>query len=174
MILSMLKMIGIVCVFFGCISLGMERIQRMKDRIWILREMERSLILFKGMAETYRLPMEWICEKISDQVRFPVSDFYKMLKIGLEQKEASNGEDIWIKCIKYMGKAFDKEDQMLFLHLGAFLGVQDLRMQNEVIDNCILNVRNRMNQLEKERPEKEHLYRVLSFSIGGFLILFFI
>ena len=170
----MLKIAGIVCVVLGCISLGMERIVFMRERIRILREMEHGLILFKGMAETYRLPLEWICEKVSEQVQSPVLEFYRMLKDGFEQKETACGEELWIRCIKNMGKAFDKEDQVLFLHLGAFLGVQDLRMQSEVIENCIFQIRNRIDALEKERPEKERLYRVLSFSISGFLILLFI
>jgi stage III sporulation protein AB len=73
-----------------------------------------------------------------------------------------------------MGKAFDKEDRMLFLRLGDFIGVQDDRMQNEVIESCLEQIKDKCEILEKERPEKERLYRVLSFSISGFLILLFI
>ncbi len=73
-----------------------------------------------------------------------------------------------------MGKAFDKEDRMLFLRLGDFIGVQDVRMQNEVIESCLEQIKDKCEILEKERPEKERLYRVLSFSISGFLILLFI
>lgn len=169
-----LKLIGSMFVIMGCYAAGLERIEHMKKRLHILREMSHSLYLFKGFAETYRLPLEWICEKVSQQVDAPISNFYQTLEQEFKKKEKTNSEEIWRNCIKHMGKAFDKEDRMLFLRLGDFVGVQDVRIQSEVIENCLEQVKERCEILEKERPEKEHLYRVLSFSISGFLILLFI
>ena len=172
--MSIFKWIGILSIAAGCIGVGIDWTSALRVRISTLRAMEQSLHLFRGFTETYRLPLGMVCQKISEQVDAPVNLFYSCLSESFIRQDETQSSEIWKRTIERMGRAFDKEDQMLFLHLGAFLGVQDLRMQNDVIDNCILNVRNRMNQLEKERPEKEHLYRVLSFSIGGFLILFFI
>lgn len=169
-----LKLIGSMFVIVGCFATGLERIEYMKRRIQVLRGMSHSLYLFKGFTETYRLPLEWICEKVSQQVDAPISNFYQILGQEFQKKEKTNGEEIWRNCIEYMGKAFDKEDRMLFLRLGDFIGVQDVRMQNEVIESCLKQIKDKCEILEKERPEKERLYRVLSFSISGFLILLFI
>ena len=165
-----LKLIGSMFVIVGCFAAGLERIEHMKKHIQVLRGMSHSLYLFKGFTETYRLPLEWICEKVSQQVDAPISNFYKILGQEFQKKEKTNSEEIWRNCIEHMGK----EDRMLFLRLGDFIGVQDVRMQNEVIESCLEQIKGKCEMLEKERPEKERLYRVLSFSISGFLILLFI
>lgn len=169
-----MKLIGSLCVCVGCLIIGMEKSRELSLRIRKLREMIQGLILFKGFTSIYRLPLENVCEKISRQTEPPVSEFYQILSEEFRAQGECNSERIWKKTVKCMGKAFDKEDQMLFLRLGIFLGVQDLRLQGEALDNCIEQVRQRVEYLERERPEKEKLYHVLTFTVSGFLILLFI
>lgn len=169
-----LKLSGCLLVFLGCGYIGIERTRALKNRICLLREMMHALNLFKSLAETYRLPMEILFEKIYPQVTSPASDFYKKLYEDFKRQEGANGVQIWQNNVRKMGKAFDKEDQMLFLNLGDFLGIQDIRMQTAAVENCIDQMRQRLEVLEKERPEKEKLYKVLSFTVSGFLILLFI
>lgn len=169
-----LKFIGCACIVMGCLSVGMERTTSFKKRIFILREMDRSLHMFQDWTQTYRLPLETLCHKISLHAEEPVSEFYRTMGSILQRQEILKTEEIWRTTMESMGKAFDKEDQVLFLQMEAFIGIQDLEIQSQVIEGCREQIRQRIRELEARRPEQEKINRVLAFTVSGFLILLFI
>ena len=67
-----------------------------------------------------------------------------------------------------------QKDQMLFLQIGDFIGVQNLDIQKQVLNLCLEQIQERICLLETDRPQKEKLYRVLSLTAGGFLIVLFL
>ena len=71
-------------------------------------------------------------------------------------------------------EAFDKNDQVLFLQMEAVIGGQNMDLQKQIVNNCCEQIRQRINELEAKRPELEKVYRVLAFTVSGFLILLFI
>ena len=169
-----LKVIGCICIVFGCLCFGTDQIHSFKRRIFILREMERCLHMFQDLTQTYRLPLEIICHKISEQAEMPVSKFFASMEMSLQNQEVFRPEEIWRKTMESMGKAFDKEDQVLFLQMESFLGIQNLDTQNHAITNCREQIRERVQELETKRPEQEKINRVLAITVSGFLILLFI
>ena len=168
------KIIGSCWIVFGCLCWGFEHIRMDKQRILVLKEMHRSLILFKGFGETYRLPLGRLCEMISEQIQEPVAELYRKFGESLKKQDGVSAEIIWQQKVEAMDKAFDKEDQMLFLQMGSFWGVQDLKMQNRGIDACMMGICQRIGNLEEKLPEKERLTRVLSLTVSGFLIVLLI
>lgn len=169
-----LKLMGIGCIFSGCLLMGHEKTRLFRKRIEILREMSHGFALFKGMTMTYRLPLSVVFNKIHLQLKEPVSQFYRRLSEDFKNQEATDGKKIWENAVHQMGIMFDPQDLPLFLNLGDFIGVQDVRMQGEAIDDCMEQLKERIHLLEAERPQKEKLYQVLSFTVSGFLILLFI
>ena len=59
-----MKCIGSLLVFAGCGFLGWEKGAALRHRIWLLREMNQSLILFKSLTGTYRLPLDMVFMRI--------------------------------------------------------------------------------------------------------------
>lgn len=169
-----LKLMGIGCIFSGCVLMGHEKTYLLRKRIETLREMSHGFVLFKGMTMTYRLPLSVVFGRIQSQLKTPVSEFYRRLSEDFQNQEAADGKKIWENAVNQMEKVFDQQDMLLFLNLGDFIGVQDVRMQGEAIDDCIEQLKERIHLLETERPKKEKLYQVLSFTVSGFLILLFI
>lgn len=55
-----LKCIGSLLIVGGCGFIGWEKSAALRRRIWILREMNQSLILFKSLTGTYRLPLNMV------------------------------------------------------------------------------------------------------------------
>ncbi len=169
-----MKIIGSCWIIFGCLCWGFEHVRIDKQRLLVLKEMQHSLILFKGFGDTYRLPLARLCEMISEQVHEPAAELYRQFGESLKEQNGVSAQDIWQQKICEMDKAFDKEDQVLFLQMGSFWGVQDLKMQSRGMDACILGICQQIEKLEEKLPEKERLTRVLSLTVSGFLIVLLI
>ena len=169
-----IKLVGSVFIFVGCFSIYMEKTRFFTQRIRMLREMERSLNIFQDMTQTYRLPLEIIFQKISQQVDEPVAVFFRKLSQAFAEQNEKKSEDIWRKTLQGMKEAFDKNDQVLFLQMEAVIGGQNMDLQKQIVNNCCEQIRQRINELEAKRPELEKVYRVLTFTVSGFLILLFI
>ena len=82
-----MKVIGTGLIFAGCSFVGWQKGALLRKRIGFLQEMVHSLILFKSIAGTYRLPLEVIFERISLQTQKPVSDFYSCLAGHFKRKD---------------------------------------------------------------------------------------
>lgn len=169
-----LKCIGSLLIVGGCGFIGWEKSAALRRRIWILREMNQSLILFKSLTGTYRLPLNMVFFRISSQMKMPVSDFYRKLAGHFEQQEKPEGTALWQQTVDEMGKVFDLEDRELISGLGHFIGIQDIHVQAAAVEDCIQEIREKISALESERPGREKLYQVLSLTIAGFIVILFI
>lgn len=169
-----MKCIGSLLIFGGCGFLGWEKGLDLRRRIWLLREMNQSLTVFKNLTGTYRLPLNMVFMRISAQMKMPVSDFYRRLSEHFEQQERPEGTLLWQQTVEEMGDLFDAEDRELFSRLGHFIGIQDIQIQASAVEACREEIRERISMLEAERPGREKLYRVLSLTVGGFLVILFI
>ena len=168
-----MKCIGSLLILVGCGFLGWEKGAMLRRRIWLLREMIQSLVLFKSLTGTYRLPLNVVFFRISSQMKMPMADFYRKLAGHFEQQEQPEGALLWQQTVEEMGDVFDREDRELFRRLGHFIGIQDVSIQAAAVEDCIQELRERISLLESERPDKEKVYQVLSLTIGGFLVLLF-
>ena len=169
-----MKCIGSLLILAGCGFLGWEKGAMLRRRIWLLREMIQSVILFKSLTGTYRLPLNVVFLRISSQMKLPMADFYRKLAGHFEQQEQPEGALLWQQTVEEMGDMFDREDRELFRRLGDFIGIQDVVIQAAAVEDCIQELRERISLMESERPDKEKVYQVLSLTIGGFLVLLLI
>lgn len=135
---------------------------------------ESEPTVFKNLTGTYRLPLNMVFMRISAQMKMPVSDFYRRLSEHFEQQEKPEGTLLWQQTVEEMGELFDAEDRELFSRLGHFIGIQDIQIQASAVEACREEIRERISMLEAERPGRERLYRVLSLTVGGFLVILFI
>lgn len=165
------KCIGSCLILGGCGYLGWQQGAKLRRRIGLLREMIQGFIIFKSLTGTYRFPLNIVFSRISEQTRKPVSDFYKRLNDNFSHREGPDGEILWKKTVEEMSYIFESEDRGLIEGLGNFIGIQDLKVQAGAVDDCIQEIRERIHQLEAERPEKEKLYHILSLTIGGFIVI---
>ena len=102
-----MKVIGTGLIFAGCSFVGWQKGALLRNRIGFLQEMVHSLILFKSIAGTYRLPLEVIFERISLQTQKPVSDFYSCLAGHFKRKDQPESVVIWQETIQEKGDLFD-------------------------------------------------------------------
>lgn len=169
-----LKIVGMVCVLAGCCCIGWVKTEEYRKRIWMLREMIQSFIIFKSMTETYRMPLHLVFEKISSQVKGPVGEFYEKLALSFQNREQPDSMTLWRRAVEDMADVFNEEDRIRMIRLGNFVGVQDVHTQAAAVEDCIREMRERIGILEAERPGREKLYHILSLTIGGFLVILFI
>lgn len=166
-----MKCIGSILILGGCGYLGWQQGAGLRRRVGLLREMIQGFILFKSLTGTYRFPLNIVFSRICEQTKKPISDFYQRLNDNFSRRESSAGEILWKKTVEEMEDIFEPEDRELIEGLGNFIGIQDIKVQAEAVDDCIQEIRERIQRLEAERPEKEKLYHVLSLTIGGFLVI---
>jgi stage III sporulation protein AB len=169
-----LKGIGSLLILGGCGFFGWEKGAELRREIRLLREMIQSLILFKSLTGTYRLPLNMVFLRISLQMKPPVSEFYEKLSGHFARQEKPEGVLVWQQTVEEMSGSFGKDSRELFMGLGHFIGIQDVGIQAAAVEDCIQEIRERLSLLESERRNREKLYQVLSLTIGGFLIILFV
>lgn len=151
--------------------MGWQQSQALKRRIQILREMIQSLLAFKNLTETYRIPLNIVFERISGEMEREIAGFYAELAKAFESKDGPSGAVMWQETIEKSTLLLAGEDRRIIQGLGSFIGVQDVKIQQVAVDDCMRRLQKRIESLERERPDKEKIYKVVSLTIGGFLVV---
>ncbi|MDD3222122.1 MAG: stage III sporulation protein AB [Lachnospiraceae bacterium] len=167
----LLKCVGALFVMGGCGYMGWHQSQVLKRRIQILREMVQSLLAFKNLTGNYRIPLNIVFDRISGQMEKGIADFYAELAKAFGRKDGSSGDILWQETIEKSMLFLAEEDRQIIRELGCFIGVQDVKIQQAAVDDCMRRLQERIGSLERERPDKEKVYKVVSLTIGGFLVV---
>ena len=166
-----LKCMGSLLIMGGCGYIGWNQSFLLRKRIRLLKEMIDSLLVFKSLTGTYKLPLNVVFYRISQRSMGPISRFYGHLAENFNRMESPEGELLWQQTVEEEKDLFKAGDRELIKGLGNFIGISDSSIQKTAVDDCIQAIRERVHGLEAEQPAKEKLYRVLALTAGGFLVI---
>lgn len=102
----MLKIIGAVLVIFACAALGYKKSAAISDRLFLLREIEKLLLLLMGEITYRREALPEAVLRVSGKVQEPLCSFF--------ERDGRDGTEISGRafCLYFSGKCrkiFEKQ-----------------------------------------------------------------
>ena len=167
----MLKIIGAVLVIFACAALGDKKSAAISDRLFLLREIEKLLLLLMGEITYRREALPEAVLRVSGKVQEPLCSF---LKETAEMAQKYQGERF--ACIfrenaeKYLKNSeLTQKDFEEFVQLGEYLGWMDITLQKNTITLYQEQLKQEIQYLERELPGRKKMCQSLGVIAGIFL-----
>ena len=83
--------------------------------------------------------------------------------------------EAWVNAVTQTGSSnLIQNDYAILNELGNYLGSTDRADQCERIKVCQARLLNNIEMAERERNQKQNLYRYLGFAVGALIVLLFI
>ena len=169
----MLKIMGTVLVIFACSALGYKKSAGISERLFLLREIEKTLLFLMGEI-TYRketLPEAML--RVSGKVQEPLCCF---LEETAKMAQKYQGERF--ACIfrenaeKYLKEwNVTQKDFEEFVQLGEYLGYLYMDVQKNTLEWYLQQLKTEIDALTEEMPVKKKLYQSLGVLSGIFLAI---
>lgn len=167
----MIKLFGVVCIFFSSALLGMyfsENIRHKKERLVIIQKMLSEI---SGFIRWNSLTMHEIARKLSENKEFSLVEFIGNLSENC--KEMRSFPNAWDKAVRSDRKLSEQEKKLL-QEIGNSLGTTDIQGQVSAIDMYIARVEKMVQEEGEKYKIKGKMYRSLGIAFGamtGILII---
>ena len=167
----MLKIAGAVLVNFSCSALGYSKSIHMTRRLQQLREIEKMVFLILGEITYRREALPEALGTVAYRLPEPLAGFLKEVSEAAGQYQGACFQEIFREKAKtYLsGTALCPKDLEEFLQLGAYLGYLDITMQKNTITLYLEQLKREMENLQREMPAKQKLYRSMG-TLGGIFL----
>ncbi|HIX29171.1 MAG TPA: stage III sporulation protein AB [Candidatus Blautia stercoravium] len=167
----MLKIAGTVLVVFSCSALGYSKSIHMTRRLQQLREIEKMVFLILGEITYRREALPEVLCTVAYRMPEPLSGFLKEVSEAAGLYQGACFQEIFREKAKtYLsGTALCQKDLEEFLQLGEYLGYLDITMQKNTIALYLEQLKREMENLQREMPAKQKLYRSMG-TLGGIFL----
>ena len=167
----MLKIAGAVLVIFSCSAQGYSKSIHMTRRLQQLREIEKMVFLILGEITYRREALPEALGTVAYRLPEPLAGFLKEVSEAAGQYQGACFQEIFREKAKtYLsGTALCPKDLEEFLQLGAYLGYLDITMQKNTITLYLEQLKREMENLQREMPAKQKLYRSMG-TLGGIFL----
>ena len=167
----MLKIAGAGLVIFSCSALGYSKSIHMTRRLQQLREIEKMVFLILGEITYRREALPEALGTVAYRLPEPLAGFLKEVSEAAGQYQGACFQEIFKEKAKtYLsGTALCPKDLEEFLQLGAYLGYLDITMQKNTITLYLEQLKREMENLQREMPAKQKLYRSMG-TLGGIFL----
>lgn len=167
------KIIGIICVLGTSIGIGTYFIQRDKDRLHLIKEMKKMLLLWRGSIRQSNETIPEVLENISGKLDKRLETLLKNIAIKMKKMNGENLNNIWIDEVEnvFHNSSLLDEDVDLLKKVGDVIGFLDKQLQIENMDSFKIEIDEKIYKIKSEIDEKHRIYRILSIMGGLFLII---
>ena len=167
----MLKIVGTVLVIFSCTALGYGKSAKISSRLFLLREIEKALLLLMGEITYRKEALPEAMFRVSGKVQKPLCDFFKETATMAQKYPGERFTNIFkVNAEKYLnGVDLTQKDFEEFVQLGEYLGYLDVDMQKNTSQWYLQQLKIEINTLAGEIPVKKKLYQSLGVLSGIFL-----
>lgn len=171
-----LKLFGCFLLLISPTIAGFLYSNKFKNRVFQLKEMERSIYQLQNEIVYTHTPLTEAFENVSNKSISPISDIFMNTSKILEKNEVENVHDAFLKSIEDVKFEIDlnKEDINIILDLAKSLGSTDIEGQKSVFSLAISTIKKQINFAEVSCVKSVKMYRYLGFSVGAILAILFI
>lgn len=161
----------LVLAFCGWMGIAFQN--DMKDRIWMLQEFSRGILLLKQEITYLKFPLAEAVRHAGQRMERPVKDFFFEMGNRLEELEEASFAVVWEDMIKkcLFGTALKKEDLELICQLGQQLGQMECGEAEKVFMVYEQRLELALAGARETYKEKAQLYRRLGIMGGIFLVI---
>ncbi len=169
----MFKLAGILCILTGCAGWGISRIGEEKNRIRHLKELIRIIKRMQDEMSYGKHTMPEICLTLSECCEMPYRVYFKQIFERMEHDRGVCLDKVWeeqaVECLK--GVPLSEEEKSILSNLPRNLGMQEEKMQAEIIGQSVDYLARKYRQAEEGYDNKSRMIFSVSVLTGVFLII---
>lgn len=168
----MLKGIGAVLVFSGCMGLGLLYRQRLHGRIRTLRILKNILELIASQVRYGRETLPECCRQAAGQMKPPFAEAFRDVAERMGENKGDSFAEVFRKRLDGTLKELPltEEDREVFLQFVSDTGYQDGQMQLRAIEQSRELLEDTEKRLAEECADKSRMAVGLG-GLGGLLII---
>lgn len=173
---SMIKLLGVLLLFFACVGTGMSKVRQLSGRIEHNKSLLRIAEFLRGEILNSKSPLPDALKRLASRVDAPFSECMTRLAQRIEESSGESFDELLRQMLKELRKRtyLSEADCNRFLESAGNLGYLDVKMQAGLLEQYIREQNRELERLQKEYPEKTRLYRSLGILGGAFCVIFFI
>lgn len=159
----------------GCTGTGIAVGMSWKKRCEQLERIRQSLCMLHGEIRYMGEELPETFEHLAERTEVPLSEFYTFLSKKMKQTECRSLKILWQEGIeRYLSHTYLKKDEKtIFRELGGQLGYLDRKMQLSSIENCLVQLEDKIKELKKCQQQKQKLSVTFGLLTGFFLMILF-
>lgn len=168
-----LEIIGSVLILGSSTYAGWLHGERYRKRLESLREWKKILRMIEGEMRYRKVPLGDVFAHVKAKTSGAFSDWLSWLASMLEGYSGKTFRQLWEEGIDVWltDGDFTGEDIAMMKELGNQMGYLDIRMQESVINQAVVQVETKISMLEQSLSEKQKISRMLGVSIGIFCVV---
>ncbi len=169
----MVRLFGGFLLFASCIGAGLWMGQKQEKRIQQLAELIRSMEYLKGEISFARTTLPVAMEELSKHILPPFDTLFLNLAKQMRGHPGTAFSKLLSQEIEKEKQNWEllPEDVDNFYQSCCNLGYLDKEMQVHILTRYIKEQEKKLEQLEREIPQKTKLYRNLGVLFGAFLVI---
>lgn len=169
----MLKAIGLVMIFFGCIQTGIGLEVRLKNQWKLLGEWKEILRYLEKEMTWHRTTLPEALQYGAAGHQGSLGRLLERAAAEMQKREGGSFEQVWTTVLNetISENELCLEKRYLLEEAAAAFCAQDTVMQKTFLEKSIWHLEDAVKEAEREYLEKGRLYRRLSVAMGMFLII---
>ena len=170
-----IHIIGIIFVMGTSIGTGIYFIQRDKDRLHLMEEIKKMLLLWRGCVRQGNETIPEVFRRISSKLDYRINMLLENMVDKLSKMDGDTIREVWEKNTEKLVKEtpLKTEDIALIVCIVDIVGLLDKRLQIENLDNYIFEFEDKIKKLKEHMIEKHRIYRLLAIVSGIFIVMIF-
>lgn len=171
-----IKIAGALFLMGSAAAIGFIKAEELKERVKILQELHRMILLLQGEFRFHRASLSEAFENVAGRVSDPFSLFLRKTAARLESREQGGFEEVWKETAEALleNDGFHKEDREILNILQSSLGYLDLTMQTETLNLAMIQTEEAVKAAREKQESKGRLYRTMGVTAGALLTLLMI
>lgn len=170
-----IHIIGIMFVMGTSIGIGFYFVQKDKDRLHLINEMKKMLLLWKGCVRNGNEDIPEVFRKISSKLDYRIGTLLENVVNKMSKMDGDNIRQVWQNNTE---RIFEKtslktEDMELIIGIVDIVGLIDKQLQIENLENYIYEFDYKIKKIKENMIEKHRIYRLLSIVVGLFIVMIF-
>lgn len=171
----MIQIIGILCVISTSIGMGTYFIQKERDRLHLIDEVKKMLVLWKGCVRQGNDAIPEVLKNISCKLDSRINLLLNGVVDKMNKMDGDSIKQVWKDKSEEIFKEtpLKNDDIELIANIGDLVGFLDKQLQIESLDSLIYEFNERVKKLKEQMIERHRIYRLLSIFGGIFVVIVF-
>ena len=160
----MIKIMGIICLFFGILGISLDKIRVEKEKLVTLEEIRNFAEYLLREIEYSHIPIPDICKEYMVRTEGRLRIFLENVCIKFENNDGASFENIWDKEVE--DGCFEKETKLQLTKLGRCFGFSNMGHQLSSIERFLREVEKKILHNEKKFQDNKKLILYLGVMSG--------
>lgn len=162
-------------ILSGSIGGGYALCREIEDELYHYREQKRMLLYMQKEIGFVKRSLDEIFDSVSDMVGEPYNILLREVSGGISSRSGERITEIWKRSARRLSKRYrcGKRAYMSLCKISECFGYNGADLQISALKLTELELNEKIEDILRQKDEKERLIRTLSVICGVFIIILF-